>query len=186
MGRTPLKFADLLDHLAGREDPAIARILEDDARAAELAVRAGRLLGAGRRAAAAPAPSRRLLARAGRIFRDEVSGRRPSLLELLLDTLDAPRPALALRRGRAATARPRFLKFGGACTVELQVTPRERGLELRGQVTPADTAREVVLELGGRARRAPVAADGTFLFKGVARGRAGLTLGPVAIRDLDL
>ena len=190
MGMTSLNFADLLDHLAGREDPAVAGTLADDAQAADLAARAGRLLLAGRRAAAAPAPSRKLLARARRIFvqerREALPRRGKQLLELLLDTLRTPRPALALRRGRATPVQPRFLKFGGACTVELQVTPMARGLELRGQVTPAATAREAVLTVGARTRRAAVAAEGTFLFTGLPRGRIELTLGSVVIRDVDI
>jgi len=183
MGKRSVEFADLLDHLAGRENAAAARVLESDP---GLAARARRLLDAGRRAETAPVPGKRLLARARRIWIRERKETRPSVLELLLDTMRAPAPAIALRRGRVASARPRFLKFGGACTVELQVTVRERGVELRGQVTPADAAPEAVVRAGARVRRAPVAGDGTFVFPRLPRGRIELGLGSAVIRDVEI
>ena len=80
-------FALLFEHAAGRSTPRVEEhLLACDTCAAE-AARAQLLLDAGRRAADAPRPSRRLLRRATRIFREHGKVEdRPSLLRLVLDT----------------------------------------------------------------------------------------------------
>ena len=100
---------------------------------------------------------------------------RASLLKLVLDTLSAPAPALR-RSGRTTT---RFLRFEGAAVLELQVRRVGRSYELRGQVTPP--AADAVLLAGDRERRIEVAADGTFVFRGVPSGAATLTVGDARV-----
>jgi len=140
---------------------------------------AERLLAAGRRALASAPPGRRAMARAMRIFR-EATKPRASLLRLVLDSLLAPAPAL-----RASAATGRFLRFEGAVTVELQLAPAARGIDLRGQLTPAGYAAEVVVA-GKRRRRARVAPDGSFVMRGVPRGTVTLEVGPSRFAGLTL
>jgi hypothetical protein len=175
-------FGALLDHLAGRTDGEVARHLGSCPSCAALAETAGRLLGAGRRALAAPRPSRRAMQRAMRIFREARAPARPSLLELVLDSLLDAAPAL---RAAAAPA-PRFLRFHGRVTVEIQATPAAKGVDLRGQLLPADFASEVLLTSGRLRRRAGVAEDGTFLFEGVPRRTVDLAIGDARIANLAL
>lgn len=181
MGSHQPTFADILDHLAGREDPAVARLLADDSGAADAP---GRLLRATRAAGRAPRLSRSLARRALRIYRDQMRPARPTLLELLFDSLRTPAPAL---RKSARYEAPRFMKFGTADVgVELQFARIGRGIELRGQITPADYAPEVELELRGRVRRTGVDANGAFRFASLASGSARLTIGPARIEDLEI
>ena len=173
-------FAALLDHLAGRTAPQVAAHLEACPACAVRAADARRLLAAGRRAAAAPAPSRRALRRARAIFREAHAPPQVSLLRLVLDSLTRPAPALR-RAGAKAT---RFLRYEGAVTVELQLTPtatRQR-IDLHGQLTPADFAGEVVLEAGRVRRTVPVTADGTFVVRGVPKRDVELRIGTARIR----
>jgi hypothetical protein len=172
-------FGAILDHVALRADAEVARHVGTCPRCAALAERALRLLGAGRRAAAWPLPSRRAMRRAMRIFREARAPARPSLLELVLDSLLAPAPAV-----RAAAAPARFLRYAGRITVEIQVTPRPRSVELLGQITPRDYAREVVLRSGKLVRRGPVAEDGTFRLV-APRRRLGIEIGDARIAGLE-
>jgi hypothetical protein len=179
-----VSFARLLDHLAGREDPAVQKRMDDATVPAETVQAALRLLEAGRRAVAASVPSARLRKRATRVFREARApeARPGGLLRLVIDNV--LRPAPALRTGAAAAAR--FLRFEGERTVELQATPRERGLELRGQVTPAHGIDTATLRAGGRTRTAPVDESGLFVFRRVRAGRIELDFGVARIvADLE-
>ena len=162
-------LANLLDRLAAGETlPAGAA-----------AARAHRLFLAGRRAIAAPVASQKLLRRALRIFRDERKrSSAPSVLRLVLDSL--VRAAPAVRTG--ATKRDRFLRFEGAVTVELAVIAKARGVELRGQVLPADAVKSV--SIGGK--RVPVETDGTFVARNVPRGPTEIAVGAAKITGLTL
>jgi hypothetical protein len=69
----------------------------------------------------------------------------------------------------------------------MQVRPVRRGVEVRGQITPADAAREVILVRGDRRRRrAPIADDGTFVLKSVPRGEVEMELGEARIAGMIL
>ena len=182
MSVTHVGLASLFDHLAGRDDPRVVRHLTDCPPCAARAAWASRLIAAGRRAGSAPRPSRRALARAASIFRRHHRAPQPSVLQLVLDSLLRPAPAL-----RAATAAPtRFLRYEGEATLELQITPVGRRVELRGQVTPADVASEVVLRAGTVRRRRKLAADGTFVIRAVPRGEVEIEVGPVRVAGLNV
>ncbi len=161
-------LAAILDGLLGR-GPRVPGAHEE----------AERLLAAGRRALASAPPGRRAMARARRIFVDAARPR-ASLLRLVLDSMLAPAAAL-----RASTAPGRFLRFEGAVTVELHLTPAARGIDLRGQLTPAGYAAEVVVA-GRRRRRARVAPDGGFVMRAVPRGTVTLEIGPSRFEGLSL
>jgi anti-sigma factor RsiW len=183
MAGTHVSFATLFDHLAGFERAHVSRHLQDCPACAARAERANSLLAAGRRALRAPRPSRRNLSRALRIFREHHSASQPSVLQLVLDSLLRPAPAL---RGAAAATPTRFLCYEGAVTVELQVTPVRGRVELRGQITPPDFAAEVQLVHGTQKRRARVAPDGTFLWRAVPHGEVEIWIGTVRLHGLDL
>jgi hypothetical protein len=121
------------------------------------------------------------MARAMRIFR-EFARARPSVLRLVLDSLAGAAPVPALR---ARAARTRFLRFEGEVTVEVEVSVARRGLDVRGQVTPRGDAAEVRLR-GRRVRRAAVAADGTFVVRGVSPGPVVLEVGRLRTEGLVL
>ncbi|MHC4932803.1 MAG: hypothetical protein ACYTGV_11505, partial [Planctomycetota bacterium] len=156
--------------------------LETCSSCAARAERAARLLAAGRRALSAPKLSKKAMKRAVRVFRENLAPQQPATLRLVLDSL--LRPAPALRATRASPAR--FLRYEGAATVELQVTPAARGVEVRGQVTPSGHADEVILRVGRASRRATVAEDGTFLLQRVPRGEVEIRVGPTRITGLTL
>ena len=182
MAGTHVGFATLFDHLAGFERAQVSRHLQACPACAARAERVVSILAAGRRALRAPRPSRRNLTRALRIFREHRSASQPSILQLVLDSLLRPAPAL-----RSAAATPtRFLCYEGPATVELQVTPVRGRVELRGQVTPPDFAAEALLVSGTRKRRGKVAADGTFLWRAVPHGQVEIHIGTVRITGLDL
>jgi anti-sigma factor RsiW len=168
-------FAALADHLAGREDAAVAAHLKGCAACAQAAAAVARLLAAGRRAASAPLPSRRALRLALKAFR---APKAPSLLELVFDSFRKPATAQAIRAGALET---RFLRFSGEATVEIEVREGARGTEIRGQVTPKEYAPEVTLVAGKVRRRAKVAPDGTFVLRSVPRGAAEIRLGGARI-----
>lgn len=173
-----ISFARLLDHLAGRADAVVQKRIDRGAIPPDRIEAARRLLDAGRRALTAPTPSRRLRKRARRVFRDarEAEARRGGLLRCVLDNLLQPAPAL-----RASAAVSRFLRFEGHRTVELQVTPRDRGVELRGQVTPPTGIDTATLRTDGRTRTAPVDEGGLFVFRRVRVGRIELDFGDARI-----
>jgi len=183
MAGTHVSFAKLFDHLAGFERAPVSRHLQDCPVCTARAERVASILAAGRRAFRAPRPTRRNLARALRIFSAHRDASQPSILQLVLDSLLRPAPAL---RTTAAATPTRFLRYEGAATVELQVAPVRGRVELRGQVTPPDFADEARLVAGTRTRRAKVAADGTFLWRAVPRGEVEVRIGTVRITGLDL
>ena len=156
-------YAALLDHLAGRTDEQVVTHLAQCSACAAMAQKAARLLEAGRKATAEPKPSRRALRLAMQAFRGEKG---PSLLQLVFDSFLKPATAQAIRSG-ALTAR--FLRFSGEVGMEIEIREGARGAEVRGQLTPADFATEVVLVAGKVRRVAKVAADGTFLLRNVPR-----------------
>ncbi|MHC4939276.1 MAG: hypothetical protein ACYTHK_09935 [Planctomycetota bacterium] len=166
MGSAKDSFPDLLDALSGRADlpsdadPAILR-------SAEI------LLERGRAVAAEPSVPRSWIRRARRIARA-----RPALFALVFDSWLEPRPAL-----RGAATAPRFLRFEGPATVDLELGAKRT---LLGQLEPADAAPEVQLEVAGKVRRARVAPDGTFRFARVPSGEATLTIGDWKLEDLPL
>jgi hypothetical protein len=80
-------------------------------------------------------------------------------------------------RTAGAAAPARFLRFEGERTVEVQATPRDRGLEIRGQVTPPAGIDAVTLRADGRTRTAPVDESGLFVFRRVRAGRIELDFG---------
>jgi hypothetical protein len=175
-------FTLILDSLAGRGQRWVVGHLETCSSCAARAERAARLLAAGRRAVSAPKLSKRAMKRALRVFRQHLASQQPGALRLVLDSLLRPAPAL-----RATTASPaRFLRYEGAATVELQVTPAARGVEVRGQVTPAGHADEVILRVGRTRRRGSVAKDGTFVLRNVPRGEVEIRVGPTRITGLSL
>jgi len=162
---TGIGFAAYLDHFAGRHDPRVEGRLDSP-----LAGQAQRLVETGRRALAAPQPTKRAMSRALRIFRDAQRGERPSLLRLVLDSLS--RPALGLRQGDREPLR--FLRFQGESVVlEMQVTTSPGGLELRGQVTPSGAAKTLQVN----SHEVSLAADGTFLLRRVRRGATVFLVG---------
>jgi hypothetical protein len=179
--REHASFADLMDHLAGRPDARVAAHLEACPACAEAAAAAARVIAAGRRAATAPAPTKRALKRAGRIFRDARRAEAPGLLELVFDSF--LKPVAAVRSGAAAA---RFLRYEGDVTVEIEVREGVRGRDLRGQLTPKGYAKEVTLVAGRVRRRARVEPDGTFVLRAVPRGEAELRIGPARVAHLDL
>ena len=158
----------LLDRLAAGEtlpDTADAR-------------KARRLFLAGRRAIAAPQPSKKLMRRAMRVYRDARKQARPSTLRLVLDSLAAPAPAL-----RAGTMKQdRFLRFEGDITVEIAVAARGSTLQIRGQVSPRNAAGFVTIG----AKTVRVRADGTFVIRGVRRGPTEIIVGAARITGLTL
>jgi hypothetical protein len=181
MGSSKPSFADTLDHLAGREDPAVAAHLAADPDAGEAAAR---FLRASRAAGRAPRLTRSLARRARRIFRAELEPARPTLLQLLYDSLRTPAPAL---RESPRAAAPRFLRFGDdKVAVEIQIARVGRSWEMRGQVTPAGFSTAIVLEAAGRSRAAAVDPGGMFRFASLPRGTVSLVLGDARIEDIEI
>ena len=173
-------LAALMDQRSGRESRATAAHLSACASCRARADEARRLIEAGHRALAVPALSSRSKKRAVALFRRE-QRQQPGLLRLVLDSFLKPAPAL-----RTAGTAARYLRFEGEVTVELQIAPRKRGVELRGQITPAGFASEVIA-LSARARlRAPVEKDGTFVFRSLPRRKLDLQIGTEFLRDLEL
>lgn len=164
-------FTTLLDHLAGRADAAIVAHLAECPACAAAAQKAARLLEAGRRAVLEPKPSRRALKLAMQAFRGE---RPPSFLQLVFDSFLKPATADAIRAGALTS---RFLRFTGDVNMEIEVREGASGADLRGQLTPADFAKEVTLLAGKGRRRAKVAADGTFVLKNVPRKTVEIRVG---------
>lgn len=182
MGTDHLSLPALLDLLLGRGDEASAGHLQDCAHCSEQSAVARRLLAAGRGAVENHKPGRSAMARAMRAYREARAPAAPTLLRLVLDSLLRPAPAL-----RTVAAPARFLRYEGPATIELQITPVAGGVELRGQITPADFALEVgVVTQSGRTLRVQVAPDGTFLFARLRHGRVGIEAGPARIPDLTL
>lgn len=175
-------FGEILEHLRGEADEEIEVHLRECPECAALRDKAERFLHAGARAIAAPQPSRRALQRAVRIFREAQAPGRSAVLRLVLDSLLRPAPAL---RTQAATP-TRFLRYEGRVTVEIQIAPGARGVELRGQITPADHTPEVVLLAGKTRRKSRVEADGTFVLSGVPKRTVELRIGDARIPDLEL
>jgi len=131
----------------------------------------------------APKPSKRALSRALRIFRDHHRPDRPGLLHLVLDSLLRPVPAV---RSTAATP-PRYLRYDGQITVELQLTAGSRGIDLHGQLTPPDYAREVEVCAGDRVlRRARVGVQGHFEMTNLPRREVEVRIGEARIGRLRL
>jgi anti-sigma factor RsiW len=180
MAARHLSLPVLLDQLSGRETKAATEHLSACAACRGQAKRARRLLDAGRAALVAPALSARTRRKALALFRREQRPQ-PGLLRCVLDSLLRPAPALR-NMGTAA----RYLRFEGDVTVELQVTPQRRGVELRGQITPADFTEEIIVTSGKARRRASVKPDGTFVFRSLSRGKVDVQMGDGFIRDLEL
>jgi len=171
--------ADLLDHLAGRADEAVVAHLAQCAACAAAAQKAARLLEAGRRAAAAPKPSRRAFRIAMQAFRGEKA---PAFLQLVFDSFLKTATAHAIRSGALTS---RFLRFTGDVDMEIEVKEGARGAEVRGQLRPANCAGEVTLLAGKTRRRAKVGADGTFVLRNVPRKTVEIRVGTArAVTDL--
>jgi hypothetical protein len=171
MADSPKDFGDYLDRLARAGE------VPDD----ETARQARRLLEAGRRAVASPAPGRKARTAALRTFRKQskpVAG----LLRLVFDSW--AQASLAVRAGSQPTRR--FLRFEGDVSVDVQVTPAERGVEVRGQLDPSDSATAILLRSEGRERSANVASDGTFVLRRVSSGTYTLVVGDLTLEGLDL
>jgi hypothetical protein len=173
------EYALLLDHVAGREDPDVAVHILGCATCSAAAAKARALLEAGRRAMAEPKPSRRAMKLAMQAFRGEAA---PSFLQLVFDSFMKPATAEAIRAGALES---RFLRFSGDVTLELEVKEGGRGAEIRGQLTPANYAPEVVAISGKTRRRAKVGADGTFALRNVPRKTVEIRVGSTrAVADL--
>jgi hypothetical protein len=173
------EYALLLDHVAGREDPEVAVHILGCPSCSAAAAKARHLLEAGRRAMAEPKPSRRALKLAMQAYRGEPA---PSFLQLVFDSFLKPATAEAIRAG-ALTAR--FLRFSGDVTMELEVKEGARGAEVRGQISPANFATEIVAVSGKTRRRAKVGADGTFVLKNLPRKTVEFRIGSArAVTDL--
>ena len=171
MGSARDTFPHLLDALRGHSDvPAGA----DPATLRE----AERLLERGGAVAAdAPVP-RAWIRRARRLIRSK-----PRLFALVFDSWFEPRPAL---RGAATASEPRFLRFEGPVTVDLEVTAGERTATLLGQLDPPDAHAVVRLHCGDRTRKAKIGPDGTFRFGAVPRGSATLELDRLRLEDVPI
>jgi hypothetical protein len=173
------EYGALLDHLAGREDPDVAVHILGCPSCSAAAAKARLVLEAGQRAMAEPKPSRRAMKLAMQAFRGEAA---PSFLQLVFDSFLKPATAEAIRAGALDS---RFLRFSGDVTMELEVKEGGRGADVRGQISPADFAAEVVAVSGKTRRRAKVGADGTFVLKNVPRKTVELRVGNTrAVTDL--
>ena len=165
------EYALLLDHVAGREDKAVAVHILGCAECQAAARKARRLLDAGRRAAAEPKPSKRAMKLAMQAFRGETG---PSFLQLVFDSFLKPATADAIRAGALTS---RFLRFSGDVNMEIEVKEGARGADIRGQLTPANYAKELVLVAGKTRRRAKVGPDGTFVLKDVPKKTVEIRVG---------
>lgn len=179
MEEREVEFGAVLDALLGRGS------MPEGADAA-LVERAQQFVAAGRTVGEQPAPSRRALRRADKIFRSAARERKQSagldLLRLVFDSWLEPAPALRYEGGE----RPRFLRYAGAFTVELQILDVSGRVQLRGQVTPPDAATEARLQIGSRTRRAKIDTAGLFSFERLARGTVALRIGEMQIEGLPL
>jgi RNA polymerase sigma factor (sigma-70 family) len=169
-------FAALLGHLAGRTDEQVVSHVAHCSSCAAAAQKAARLLEAGRRAVAEPKPSRRALSLARQAF---VTGRTPSLLELVFDSFRSPATAEGIRSGALTS---RYLRFAGDVHVEIEIREGARGTEVRGQLTPPSYAAEAALFAGKVRRRAKVSADGSFLLRNVPRKTVEIRVGNARIQ----
>jgi hypothetical protein len=104
-------------------------------------------------------------------FRGETG---PSFLQLVFDSFLKPATADAIRAGALTS---RFLRFSGDVELEIEVREGASGAELRGQLTPADYATEVMVTAGKARRRAKVQADGTFVLRNVPRKTVEIRVG---------
>ncbi len=170
------EFAALLDHLAGRADEQVVAHLAQCPACAAAAQKAARLLDAGRRAAKEGKPSRRAIRLAMLAFRGEKA---PFLLQLVFDSFRTPATAEGIRSGALTS---RFLRFSGDVNVEIEVREGAGGADVRGQLLPADYAREVTLLAGKTRRRSKVDADGTFVLRKVPRKAVELRVGIARIQ----
>jgi anti-sigma factor RsiW len=161
----------ILDHVAGHEDKEVALHLLGCAECQAAAAQARRLLDAGRRAMAEPKPSRRAMKLAIQAFRGETG---PSFLQLVFDSFMKPATAEAIRSGALTS---RFLRFTGDVNMEIEIKEGASGAEVRGHLTPANFAPEVVITAGRARRRAKVQADGTFVFRNVPRKTVEIRVG---------
>ncbi|MHC4450189.1 MAG: peptidase associated/transthyretin-like domain-containing protein [Planctomycetota bacterium] len=105
---------------------------------------------------------------------------KPRLFAVVFDSWFEPRPAL---RRAGITAAPRFLRFEGPLTIDLEIASDGTVL---GQLEPPQQVREVRIEAGGRVRRAKVGPDGTFRFRSLPRGSAALEVDGQRIEDLPI
>ncbi len=179
MSNRDVDFAAVLDAVLGRS-PLTGGV--PDGVDASVRARALRLIAAGRAAIEQPAPSRKTLRRAESIFRAALRDAKPGLLRLVFDSWLQPAPALRYE----GADRPRFLRYDGPCTVELQISSLGGRVELRGQIDPADAASEARLQIGKRVRRAAISAAGTFAFEGLAHGTASLQIGETRVEAVPL
>lgn len=164
-------FPQVLESLCGRA------AFPSGADAASLR-EAERLIDRGRAVSAqAPVP-RAWVRRAARLIRGK-----PRPFALVFDSWFQSQPAL---RRASTAASPRFLRFEGPVTIDIEIAPGRRGATLLGQLDPVDAVREVGLEAGGRERRAKVGKDGTFRFGSVPPGRATLECGGTRLEDLPI
>jgi len=175
MSNREVNFAAVLDAVLGRGQMP-------DGVDASVRARALRLIAAGRAANEQPAPSRKALRRANSIFRAAFRDAKPGLLRLVFDSWLQPAPALRYE----GADRPRFLRYDGPSTVELQISSVGGRVELRGQVDPADAAAEARLQIGKRTRRAAISASGTFVFEGLAHGTVSLQIGEMRVEAVPL
>lgn len=168
MGSAHDSFPEFLDALRGRTelpsgaDPSILREAE-------------RLLERGGAVAADAKVPRSWIRRAAKLARAK-----PRLFAVVFDSWFEPQPALR-RASMAAT--PRFLRFEGPLTIDLEIAPNGTVL---GQLEPPNQVREVRVEAGGRVRRAKVGPDGTFRFRSLPRGSATLEIDGQRIEDLPI
>jgi len=170
MGLRETELARLLEALSGRQP--WPESVDADQRA-----RAERLLDRARSVhAEAPAPKRALRG-AMRIFRADRQQRtsRPGLLRLVFDSWLEPAPAVRGAGGESS----RFLRFDGACRLEIQVRSTARGVELFGQVDPSDAAREARAEYAAKDRRVPIDPVGSFHFPRLPHGPLRIWIGDV-------
>jgi len=171
------EIVNLLEALAGREprpadmDPGLRS-------------RAERLLARGRSVHAESAVPKSTLRKALRVFREsrKRSAAGPTLMRLVFDSWFEPAPALR----RAGPESTRFLRYDGPCRLELQVRETARGVEVFGQIDPADAATEVHIEVDGKERRAAIDAVGSFRFARLRPGVARVRLGDATIEGIRL
>ncbi|MHC4957759.1 MAG: hypothetical protein ACYTGN_05235 [Planctomycetota bacterium] len=176
MGDRAKDFSDYLERLARSPGDVPPEDLSDDE-----ARRARRLLEAARRAAEAPELSRRARKAALKAFRAE-SAPDPGRLCLVFDSwAQAGQPV----RTSAQPVR-RFLRFEGNVSVDMQVTPAERGVDVRGHVDPANATPAVILRCEGRERSATVSPDGTFVLRRVSNGIYTLLVGRLRFEGIQL
>ena len=176
MGLRETDLARLLDALTGRQP--WPKSVDPDPRA-----QAERLLERARSVHSEAPATRRALREALRIFRADRKERsaRPGLLRLVFDSWLSPAPAV---RGAGAES-SRFLRFDGACRLELQVRSTARGVELFGQVDPSDAAPEARAEYAGKDRLVPIDPVGSFHFPRLPHGPLRIWIGDALSVDVS-